>query len=53
MKTKRTVKKATPAARRRPTVGARIIEGLEQALAWTRGENDNMRVTLVRGGKVR
>lgn len=33
--------------KKRPTVGARIIEGLEQAVAWTRGENDNARVTLV------
>jgi putative transcriptional regulator len=30
----------------RPTVGKRIIEGLEQAVAWTRGENDRVRVTL-------
>ncbi len=45
-KTKRTVKKATRAAKR-PTVGARIIEGLEQAIAWTKGENDRVRVTLV------
>jgi putative transcriptional regulator len=29
------------------TVGARIIEGLEEAIAWTRGENDAVRVTLV------
>lgn len=34
--------------KRRSTVGARIIEGLEQAVAWTRGENDDVRVTLVR-----
>ena len=46
-KTKRAVKKVTRAAKKRPTVGARIIEGLEQAIAWTRGENDNVRVTLV------
>jgi hypothetical protein len=46
VKTKRTVKKATRAAKR-PTVGARIIEGLEQAIAWTKGENDRARVTLV------
>ena len=45
-KTKRAVKKATRAAKR-PTVGARIIEGLEQAIAWTKGENDRVRVTLV------
>jgi putative transcriptional regulator len=31
----------------RPTVGERIIEGLEQAVAWTRGENDRARVTVV------
>jgi putative transcriptional regulator len=36
------------AAKKRPNVGARIIEGLEQAIAWTRGENENVRVTLVR-----
>jgi putative transcriptional regulator len=32
---------------KRPTVGGRIVEGLEQALAWTRGKNDRVRVTLV------
>ncbi len=47
-KTKRSVKRAS--ARRpgkRLTAGQRIIEGLEQAIAWTRGENDKVRVTLV------
>jgi putative transcriptional regulator len=34
-------------AKKRRAVGTRIIEGLEQAIAWTRGENDNVRVTLV------
>jgi putative transcriptional regulator len=34
-------------ARKRPTVGKRIIQGLEQAVAWTRGNNDRVRVTLV------
>lgn len=34
-------------ARRAPTVGKRIVEGLEQAVAWTRGVNDRVRVTLV------
>jgi putative transcriptional regulator len=33
--------------KKRPTVGERIIEGLEQAVKWTRGENDRVRVTLV------
>ncbi|HXA49632.1 MAG TPA: helix-turn-helix domain-containing protein [Candidatus Acidoferrum sp.] len=27
-------------------MGESIIEGLTQAIAWTRGENDNVRVTL-------
>jgi putative transcriptional regulator len=39
-------------APKRTTVGGRIIEGLEQAIAWTRGENDNVRVTLVRAPDV-
>jgi putative transcriptional regulator len=45
-KTARTVKR-TPHAAKRPTVGARIIEGLEQAIAWTQGKSDSVRVTLV------
>lgn len=32
---------------RRSTVGKSIIQGLEQALAWTRGEKSNAHVTLV------
>ena len=49
MNTKTKPKKAArkSAARKRPTVGERIIEGLEQAVAWTRGKNDRVRVTLV------
>jgi putative transcriptional regulator len=49
MKTKTTAKKVAKrrAAHKRPTVGQRIIEGLEQAVAWTRGENDRVQVTLV------
>jgi putative transcriptional regulator len=35
------------APKKRPSVGARIVEGLEQAISWTRGENDDVRVTLV------
>jgi putative transcriptional regulator len=35
------------AGRGRPTAGKRIIEGLEQAVAWTRGNNDRVRITLV------
>lgn len=49
MKTTTNAKKAGKGhvTRKRPTVGGRIIEGLEQAVAWTRGENDRVRVTLV------
>ncbi len=49
MKTQTKAKKAPKGrvARMRPTVGERIIEGLEQAEAWTRGQNDRVRVTLV------
>jgi hypothetical protein len=39
-------------AKKRPTVGERIIEGLEQAVAWTRGKSDRVRVTLVEGPDV-
>lgn len=41
--------KAKKAGRRRKgqAVGESIIDGLQQAIAWTRGENDNVRVTLV------
>jgi hypothetical protein len=35
--------KAKRTPKQRPTVGARIIKGLEQAVAWTRGENDRSR----------
>ena len=40
------MKKATR-ARKSQTVGESIIQGLKEAIAWTRGENDNVRVTLV------
>lgn len=47
-KTKRPAKKtAGRASKRRSTVGPSIIKGLEQAIAWTRGQNENVRVTLV------
>jgi putative transcriptional regulator len=47
-KTKRPGKKtARRVPKKRSTVGASIIRGLEQAIAWTRGENDDVRVTLV------
>jgi putative transcriptional regulator len=34
--------------KKQPTVGERIIEGLEQAVAWSRGEDVPAQVTLVR-----
>ena len=34
-------------AAKEPGLGARIIEGLEQAIAWTQGKNNRVRVTLV------
>ena len=46
-KTKRAVKKVAGVPQSRPSVGARIVEGLEQAIAWTQGKNDNVRVTPV------
>ncbi len=44
-KTSKPAKKA--AARKRQTVGESIIQGLNDAIAWTRGENADVRVTLV------
>ena len=29
------------------TVGESVIQGLKEAIAWTKGENDNVRVTVV------
>jgi putative transcriptional regulator len=46
----KTVSRKTAAAKRtarRTTVGARIIEGLEQAVAWTKGQTAGARVTVV------
>src|SRR5260370_37141957 len=34
------------AVKKHPTVGKQIIEGLEQAVAWTRGDNHRARVSL-------
>jgi putative transcriptional regulator len=42
-----TLKVKPRAVKPRSTVGRRIIQGLEQAVAWTRGNNDRVRVTLV------
>ena len=39
--------KSKTKAKKVATVAERIIQGLEQAVAWTRGENDRVRVRLV------
>lgn len=49
---KQPVSPRSRAPKKRPTVGARIIEGLEQAIAWTRAENNDVRVTLIRAPEV-
>lgn len=45
MKAKKTMAKAR--AKKGPSVGARIIEGLEEAIAWSKGENVAVRVSRV------
>jgi putative transcriptional regulator len=48
MAAKKTANAANKAAgRKRQTVGESIIQGLNEAIAWTRGESANVRVTLV------
>lgn len=51
-KSRRTERTAARAPKKRPTVGSRIVQGLEQAIAWTRGENDDVRVTVMRAPDV-
>jgi putative transcriptional regulator len=48
MATKKPTRPKASRGRRGQTVGASIIKGLEQAIAWTRGENDDVRVTRVK-----
>lgn len=45
-KTRTTTRKKT-GSRPRASVGESIIQGLKEAVAWTRGENDDVRVTRV------
>jgi putative transcriptional regulator len=45
------VKRPSP-KRKRQIVGESIIEGLKQAIAWTRAENDDVRVTVARAPEV-
>jgi len=46
-KTARPAVKKTMRARKPPTVGESVIQGLKKAIAWTKGENDKVHVTLV------
>ena len=50
--TKRVIAKRAAARVPRSTVGASILEGLRQAVAWTKGENDEVRVTIPRAPEV-
>ncbi len=43
----KTAKSKARTTKKKPGVGKRIIEGLEQAVAWSRGKSDRARVTLV------
>src|SRR5258706_13206228 len=54
MTTRKTSKPTTKQqrARQSQTVGESIIQGLKEAIAWSQGENNNVRVTLVHVPKV-
>ena len=43
----RTVQTQKPKRKREPTVGKRIVEGLQEAISWSRGEDSRVRVTVV------
>lgn len=49
MKTSKTAEDRRTKAKQKPsaTVGQRVIEGLEEGIAWSRGESGNVRVTVV------
>lgn len=49
---RRRAKNPARVPKERRTVGARIIEGLEEAIAWTLGENNDVRATLVHAPEV-
>jgi putative transcriptional regulator len=44
--------KKTARARKRQTVGESIIQGMKEAIAWTEGTNNRVRVTLVEAPEV-
>jgi putative transcriptional regulator len=46
-KASKAAEKKARAARKPHAIGESVIDGLKQAIAWTRGANDNVRVTLL------
>jgi putative transcriptional regulator len=44
---KKPPKKLPRIREKRESPGARVIEGMQQAIAWARGENGDVRVTIV------
>jgi putative transcriptional regulator len=40
------------AGQKSQTVGESIVQGLKEAISWTKGENDNVRVTMVQVPRV-
>jgi putative transcriptional regulator len=47
MAARKTTTKKKAAVQKRRTVGESIIQGLNEAIAWTRGESTGARVTLI------
>jgi putative transcriptional regulator len=52
MMTKTKKRSGRAVSKKSPSVGARIIEGLEEALAWSKGEDVPVRVTQVEAPNV-
>src|SRR3981081_1270512 len=50
--TSKPTSKTAKRARKSQTVGESIIQGLKEAIAWSKGENENVRVPLVHVPKV-
>ena len=51
-KTSKPIAKKTTRARKPQTVGESIIQGLKEAIAWSKGKSENVRVTQVHVPKV-
>ena len=52
MPAKTPIRKKAAGTRKSRTVGESVIRGLQEAIAWTRGENDKVRVTRVHVPKI-